>query len=352
MPQKANKLFVYGTLLQGETRSSFMSDCNLLQTLEIPGNLYDTGRGYPAAVFDDESVNTISGELYIMDSPDNKLKALDEVEFIGSKLFKRVQLKYRGAHFYSYAAGSQLEDCIIPQNKITEGNWRRYSSLCFHDPLSFVINFEEHQKYLYREAVCLDADGLIYIKGDVPIMITAPHSSVHSRMDKLKRQEFYTGAISVLLHSLTGCHVLYTNRLMESDPNYYDKSPFKKKLSEITVSNKINYLIDIHGTGTEREHDIYPGAGINKEFLLGHDNYLDEFSKIARELGLSFGGLDVFPAAKQMTVTKYAATKLNTPSLQLEINRRLREPEKEPEELIKLVKFLKEYVDTLSNLVS
>jgi len=350
MPEKINKVFVYGTLLQGEIRSPYMSDCILLKMLDVPGALYDTGRGYPASVFNDNSDTSISGELYVMSNPENKISKLDVVEMIDAGLFNRVELSYGDTDFYTYEAGSQLGECLIPQNKITEGNWRRYSSLLFHDPITFVTNFENRQKLLYREPASSDSDGLIYIKGDIPILVSAPHSSAHKRMGKLKRQEYYTAALSVMLHSLTGCHVLYTNRLMESDPNYYDESPFKKKLSELADSNDIKLLVDLHGTGHERRYDLYPGVGNEREFLLGCDDCLDELHKTASESEISVGGLDVFPAAKQMTVTKYAARKLNIPSIQLEINRTLREPNKSPEDFMRLVKFLRGFIDGLVNL--
>lgn len=329
-----------------------MSDCKLLTNAEIPGDIYDTGRGYPAAVFNKHSDNHINGEIYLMDSPANKLKELDVVESVDAQMFKRVQLLHKDMDFFSYEAGVILEDCLIPQNKITEGNWRRTSSLSFHDPISFALNFEDRQKWLYREPVTSDADGLIYIRGDIPVVITSPHSSVHKRMGKLKRQEFYCAAISVMLHSLTGCHVLYANRLIESDPNYYDESSFKAKLIEIISGNQIQLLLDLHGTGSEKDHDIYPGVGISEEFLLGKSDYLDVLRRTAEERDISIGDLHVFPAAKQMTVTKYAANKLDIPAMQLEINRSLRDPEKSPEKFLTLIKFLKLYLDSLSNLIS
>ncbi|GJM15669.1 MAG: hypothetical protein DHS20C13_09960 [Thermodesulfobacteriota bacterium] len=329
-----------------------MSDCKLLNVLEVPGILYDTARGYPAAVFDEKSQQTVCGELYIMGNPSNKLKELDEVESVDTSLFKRVPLNHREIDFYSYGAGSLLQDCKVPQNKITEGNWRRFSSLSFHDPISFALNFEDRQKYLYREAISPNAEGSVYIRGDLPILVSAPHASVHERMGKLKRQEFYTGALSVLMHALTGCHTLYTNRLMKSDPNYNDDSPYKAKLTEIVKTNEIKFLIDLHGTGSEREHDIYPGVGISKEFLLSNDNFMDGLESEAALNDISVGGLDIFPAAKQMTVTKYAARELGVPSIQLEINRRLRQPEKTPQEFIKLVKFLRDFIEKLSYLIS
>ena len=248
--------------------------------------------------------------------------------------------------------GRLIEDCVKPVNQIETGSWRRHSSLSFHDPLGFAINFEDTQKYLYRESLTSDSEGSIYIAGDVPLLVTAPHACVHKRMGKLKRQEFYTGALSTMLHSLTGCHALYTNRLMEVDPNYYDNSRFKNKLSEIVSHHGFKCLIDLHGTGPEKEYDIYPGVGVDKEFLLGHGNYLDELVRAAALNEISLGGPDVFPAAKQMTVTKYAARKLGIPAIQLEINRQLRDPEKRPDDFMKLVKFLRGFIENLSYLLS
>lgn len=349
MSEKINKVFVYGTLLQGEIRSPHMSDCKLLKVLGVSGTLYDTKRGYPAASFDEDSEQTIYGELYVMDNLEQKLKELDQIEGVESGLFNRVVLNHKGLNFYTYDAGSSLNS---NPNKLEEGSWRRHSSVSFHDPITFAQNFENRQRYLYREPGNADADGLIYIKGDIPLIVTAPHSSVHRRLGKLKRQEFYSAALSVMLHSLTGCHVLYTNRLMESDPNFYDESPFKKRLGEIVEANGVNCLVDLHGTGSEKKHDIYPGVGINNEFLLGQDIFLDELEAAALQNNIFIGGLDIFPAAKQMTVTKYAARKLEIPSIQVEINRRLREPEKTPEDFIRLIKFLRDFVEKLSYLAS
>ena len=81
--------------------------------------------------------------------------------------------------------------------------------------------------------------------------------------------------------------------------------------------------------------------GINNEFLKGNNNYLDELYKSAELNEVSVGGLDVFPAAKQMTVTKFAARKFGVPAIQLEINRNLREPEKESKAVYKAAQIFK-----------
>jgi hypothetical protein len=166
-------------------------------------------------------------------------------------------------------------------------------------------------------------------------------------MGKLKRQEFYTGALAVLLHSVTGCHALYAGRLSSLDPNYTDESPFKAKLSEIAGRIGLEFLIDVHGTGSERPGDVFPGVGTNGEFLNGRPGSFGELGQAAQSNGISLGPTDVFPAARQMTVTRFAATKLSIPSMQLEINRNLRRPETEPGDFIKLVNFLKDFIGRL-----
>ncbi len=352
MAKRINKVFVYGTLLQGEVLCRHMQDCMLLNTLEIPGSLYDTNRGYPTAVFDEDAGTCISGELYVMDNPAQKIRELDELEMTASDQYNRIILNYSGMDFYAYEAGEALLQYCRPTYRIDTGNWRRHSSLCFSNPQGFALAFEDRQKYLYREPATRDADGLIYLRGETPVLVSAPHSSVHERMGKPKRQEFYTGALSVMLHALCDCHVIYTNRVLDKDPNYYDDSSFKTRLEEIVGANEIGFLIDLHGTGPERSDDVYPGVGVSKEFLLGNHSYIDELESSAELNGISIGGHDVFPAAKQMTVTKYAARELEVPSMQLEINRRLREPEKTPEEFVKLAKFLKDFIEKLFYLIS
>jgi gamma-glutamylcyclotransferase (GGCT)/AIG2-like uncharacterized protein YtfP len=341
-------LFVYGTLQKGEERCHYLSDCHLLRAIEVPGSLYDTGNGYPAALFDEQSDQTISGELYLMRDPGGKLKELDLVEEVQSGLFQRVLLKHYGMEFFSYQAGHSLKNRTNDEHPIEDGCWRRYSSLAEGNPAVFALNFETLQKKVYKEPASAQSDDQIYIRGDLPILVTAPHATAHVRLGKLKRQEFFTGALAALLHNSTGCHALYTNSLSEFDPNYYDYSPFKDRLSEISGGSGFKFLIDLHGTGPGRSADIFPGTGEAREYLLGNEHYFNALLNSAKSFGINIGGEDVFPAVKQMTVTKYAARKLGVPSMQLEIVRERRNPESSPGNFEKLVQFMMDFITQLS----
>ena len=352
MISEIRKLFVYGTFLQGEPRNYYLNNCKLIQALEIPGRLYSTGRGYPAALFDGNSEETIAGEIYNLSGDSNKkLKDLDEVECTRFGLYRRKDFKHKGHHFYLYEAGEQLRGCLNKKNSINSGNWRRQGSLALKDPIEFGINFEKEQEERYMEFPPEDSSGMIFLRGDAPILVTAPHATRHLRMNKQKQQEEYTGAISVILHSLTGAHALYTHWASKIDPNFYDDSPFKKKLTKIVRKFGIKYVLDLHGTRGQRAEDIYPGIGNNREFLIGNDSCLRKLKESANSNGLVLGGLNVFPASIQMTVTKFVATKLGIPAIQIEINERLRDPKSNPQGFEKLVTFLTEYLHQIKTYI-
>jgi gamma-glutamylcyclotransferase (GGCT)/AIG2-like uncharacterized protein YtfP len=314
--------------------------------MEIPGKLYNTGRGYPAALFDDNYKETVTGEIYNLSQDSNKeLRKLDEIEGTQLNLYRRRDSRHKGHHFYLYEAGEQLKSNLSKENRINSGSWRRQGSVALKNPVEFALTFEKEQEERYGEFPPEDSSGMMFVRGDTPMLVTAPHATMHSRINKLKEQEEYTGAISVILHSLTGSYALYTHWASTTDPNFYDNAPFKKKLAKIVTKFGIKFVLDLHGTGVKRNEDIYPGVGKDKEFLIGNNLYFDKLKDTVHSNGFILGGFHVFPATRQMTVTKYVATNLGIPAMQIEINKRLREPESKPERFEKLVNSLTDYIN-------
>jgi gamma-glutamylcyclotransferase (GGCT)/AIG2-like uncharacterized protein YtfP len=345
MTEEINKLFVYGTFLQGEPRNHHLKNCKLIQAMEVPGELYNTGRGYPAALFDGNSKETVTGEIYDLSLDSNKkLKELDEIECTREGLYRRKQLKHKGRYFYLYEAGEKLKGCLNKENTIYSGSWRRQGSVALRQPVEFALAFEKEQEERCRDFPPEDSSGMVFLRGDAPMLVTAPHATRHLRMNKLKQEEGYTGAISVILHSLTGSYALYTHWASKSDPNFYDDAPFKKKLEKIVRKFGIRFVLDLHGTRVQKNKDLYPGIGNNGEFLIGKDFYLHKLEDSAKSNGLIIGGLNFFPASIQMTVTKFVATKLRIPAMQIEINEKLRELKSNPQGFEKLVRFLTDYI--------
>ncbi|NIP30584.1 MAG: hypothetical protein GTO02_11635 [Candidatus Dadabacteria bacterium] len=343
MTNNINKLFVYGTLRKGEVRSKYLKDLELISSFIIPGKLYKTPHNYPIAQFDNTSSNKIHGELYNILPSKNNINNLDELEGINEGYFKRSEIFYNNNKFYLYEPDHKLQNYVNDINLIPHGNWLTHNGLAISKPLMFAKNFEDIHKNYYRKKSNNKFEETVCLHGNLPILITCPHSTVHTRENKLKRQEFYTAAIGSVLHSKLDCFCLYSNRMQNSDPNYYDSSNFKEVLKNTTKKNNIKFIVDIHGTGEKRKSDIYPGIGNNKEFLLKRNDILDLLYSISDKHNIKVGSLDVFPAAKQMTIAKYAARNLNVPCMQIEINQKLRFPEND-QNFLKMINFLCEFI--------
>ena len=343
---KPEKLFVYGTLRKGGERSGHLERCRLLKMMRVPGTLYRTPFGYPAGVFDEASSMMIQGELYELphDSEDF-IRSVDHFEGVDQKLFSRTVVRFEEESFYAYEPGLELRRRISDGDIIKSGNWFSDPDLCVEDPFSFAVAFENIQKQYYRMKPDGHSEENIFLEGTVPVLVTCPHSTAHLRMGKLKRHEFYTAALGAVLHSVLGCHCLYANREQETDPNYYDDCDFKIVLGKILSERKVDLVVDIHGTGNERPEDLFPGVGTGKEFLLSAPDVLDKFYLTAEKHGIAAGGADIFPAARQMTVAKFAANRFSVPAIQIEISDRLRMPWRREKEFRRLIGFLLGFVE-------
>lgn len=120
------KLFVYGTLRPGDVRwpilAPFVRGDGVPDT--VAGELYDTGLGYPAAIFGGQS--TIVGLTYDLrtDRLGEALAVLDEEEDTVAGLYRRVRVTTgAGTEAWAYAYGTGLELTPIPS-----GDWFRRGS--------------------------------------------------------------------------------------------------------------------------------------------------------------------------------------------------------------------------------
>jgi gamma-glutamylcyclotransferase (GGCT)/AIG2-like uncharacterized protein YtfP len=116
-------LFVYGTLLPGEERWPHLAP--LVTGDGVPtsvlGRLYDTGRGYPAAVFDPAGP-PVRGRRFDLraDVLDTALGLLDEIEGAVLGLYHRVAVRTRDGHpTWAYTYG----DDPAGLRPISTGDW-------------------------------------------------------------------------------------------------------------------------------------------------------------------------------------------------------------------------------------
>ena len=116
-----DEVFCYGTLLPGEERWPFLAPFVLgHEPDQVSGRLYDTGLGYPAALFD--RIGIVHGVRFRLDAQllSKALLLLDEVEGAVDGLYHRVSLvTATGVRAHAYQYGGDLETLT----DIPSGNW-------------------------------------------------------------------------------------------------------------------------------------------------------------------------------------------------------------------------------------
>jgi gamma-glutamylcyclotransferase (GGCT)/AIG2-like uncharacterized protein YtfP len=117
-------LFVYGTLRPGEVRWHHLEPFVVGDGVDTStaGVLFDTGHGYPAAVFGDAigAAAPILGRAYRLTDIANALALLDEVESAVEGLYTRVVVRVAaGFDAWAYQCG----DPALMQRPISGGDW-------------------------------------------------------------------------------------------------------------------------------------------------------------------------------------------------------------------------------------
>lgn len=210
--------------------------------------------------------------------------------------------------------------------------------------------------------------GFSIIPGTIPLMISAPHAVNQFREGQVKWADKYTGAIAILLHKLTGCHVIYASGYTGGDPNYdaFDSNPYQKALIAYVKAHNIPILIDLHGASSSRPYSIEMGTApvrdLNNNIVGDANPSLKGHLFISKLLRLSFDYAfsrlnndapkdiwlnTIFDAGSQNTVTKAISGGSDTATIQLEINGQYRDPQSQ-ELLSALIQGLKISIDILS----
>ena len=105
------RVFVYGSLMPGQSRWRHLSPyAASWQPATAPGRLWDTGRGYPAAIFGDAG-SEIPGVAVMLgpEATEAALRLLDGIEGEGT-LYRRVEIVTSSGPALSYEWLGATED--------------------------------------------------------------------------------------------------------------------------------------------------------------------------------------------------------------------------------------------------
>lgn len=184
-------------------------------------------------------------------------------------------------------------------------------------------------------------------KGDIPILISAPHAVRHYRNGRIKKSDYLTGSIVYLLNELTGCYGLSLTKYYGGDPNIDSSCIYKRRIKDICFNNDIKVFLDIHGAAGSKPWDIDFGTN-SKLNLLGNIKFLDILESSFKYFSINKISHDYFAASLRTNVSYFVANELGIPAIQVEINRDYRSPKTNPENfnylLSSIYKGIKEFI--------
>jgi hypothetical protein len=171
----------------------------------------------------------------------------------------------------------------------------------------------------------LSSDYFGYIKGHIPILISAPHGAKHFRTKEArwKDEDAYTASMAIKLGELTGAHVMYVKNRAGEDPNNDVQTRYKDRLKQVVEQNHVKFVLDLHGAGRNQPFKVDVGTMSNDT----HKGSCPTFKEI---IAKAFQGYEPqifnqrFSARGPGTVTCYARKTLGVESAQVEINAKCR----------------------------
>jgi len=183
-----------------------------------------------------------------------------------------------------------------------------------------------------------------YQTGDLPILISAPHATAHLRRQRLKGEEEFTGALAQFLAEQTGIHALYSHYRSPGDPNWDRHSPYKRRLQEIVHSNKIRFVLDLHGMSNKYKIGLALGTMNGRSCPYHESLILQTVEKQYRPTSQTVA--KKFPALRwdhfvlnhprftgglaNYTITRFVSQQLDVPALQIELCASARVVERRP----------------------
>lgn len=191
----------------------------------------------------------------------------------------------------------------------------------------------------YQDFAEQDAEDFAYTPGLTPVLLSAPHGTVHTRLDKPKQEDEYTSGFAQLVAEMADAHVIFARYRSQTDPNWYSDTPYKKTLREMIERGAIRFVLDIHGVAEHRKFGIAIGTLHGKscpkhrKVIIRH---LEKFG-FSRDAAEVLHRLDLdrrFTAEgidEQETITRYVWDDLAVPAAQFELHPSLRIVERRPE---------------------
>jgi hypothetical protein len=200
-----------------------------------------------------------------------------------------------------------------------------------------------------------------YVRGQIPILISAPHGARHYRSceSRWKAEDAYTSSLAIVLGRLTGAHVIYLKNKAAEDPNSDRHSRYKDFLANVVRDHGIRFLIDLHGAHRDQPFKIDVGVLDDRAEKSSCPTFKPFIAEAFRDYEDGLFNKQ-FRAKSPGTITSFAKNDLGIEAAQFEINAVCRilerrsdpSPETNEQDVLELVGRLQKMITAINGKIS
>lgn len=180
------------------------------------------------------------------------------------------------------------------------------------------------------------------LSGNVPVLLSAPHSVNQIRGDDVRDAEKYTGSLVRYLCGATSSYGIF-QIFTHSDPNSDPENDYKNGVVNLINGFNLKLLIDIHSSTFKDDTDIDIVTN-SRETILGMNNLIDKLKELGIKYDVTFDEMNEPNKEKENEIIYTSSLMCKVPSIRLVINNKKIDPENPNYKVENIEKLLEEFI--------
>ena len=180
------------------------------------------------------------------------------------------------------------------------------------------------------------------LSGNVPVLLSAPHSVNQIRGEDVRDAEKYTGALTRFLANATSSYAIF-QIFTHADPNTDEENAYKNAVVNLVNSYNIKLLLDIHSSTFKDDTDLDIVTN-NRETLRGMDYLFDRLKELGVKYNIKIDENNVPNKEKENEIINVTSLICGIPTMRIVINNKRLETSDEDDSLENIISLMEEFI--------
>lgn len=180
------------------------------------------------------------------------------------------------------------------------------------------------------------------LSGNVPVLLSAPHSVNQIRGDDVRDAERFTGAMVRYLSGSTNSYGIF-ELFTHADPNTDEENAYKNAIINLVNIHNVKLLIDVHSSTFSDDTDVDIVTN-KRETLMGKNDLFDKLKDLGVKYNLKVDENNAPNKGKENEIITVTSLICGIPSIRIVINNKNMNVDSDVERLEKIIKYVEEFI--------